>query len=167
MQAGTTVTTSGCKMVPLAQILFCSEHSCFSPQQLINKTQRMICASQCKGKKTNPKKPAEEMKCCLSRGKAGFLPSRRWDGLNMGIRDTSHSSSHPDHPPACGLLEGWRGWEPACQHGARRSCSPSHCSPPLHCSRSWTNPCRAASWQLPPEPSGFSLPWPGFRAVPR
>lgn len=67
----------------------------------------MICASQCKGKKKQNEKAPEEMKCCLSRGKAGFLLSRSWDWLDVGIgRDTSHSSSHPYHPPACWRVSG-------------------------------------------------------------
>lgn len=79
---------------------------------------------------TGKKNP--EQKCCLSRVNAGFSAGGRTD---MGIgRDTSHSPSHPHHPAElAGQEPGWVLFSPSC------------CSPPLHCSRSWTNPCRAAS----------------------
>lgn len=49
--------------------LFLQWPQLFSSQELINKKQRVICASQCKRGQKNP----EELNCCLSRGKAAFL----------------------------------------------------------------------------------------------
>lgn len=109
MQAGTTVTTLGCKMVLLAQRFFSAENTTSFIRINKQETENDLCVTMQGEKKTNKKNP-KEMKCCLSRGKAGFLLSRSWAWLDMGIgRDAAHSFSHPYHPPACNLLVGWRG----------------------------------------------------------
>jgi len=158
MQAGTTVTTLGCKMVLLAQRFFLQRTQLLSSQELINTKQRMNFITM-QGEK--PLKTPEDVKCCLSRGKAGFLLSRRRDGLDSGIgRDASRSSSRPSCLLVCGLAG------PGARLPARRSRSPSRCSPPPSLQSLVDQSLQSRILAACSEPSGFSLPWPGFRAVP-